>query len=239
MLSTSVIVTDDIHHLHLIDTTLTEENTNVVHFQCENFNSDEILQLTPQMIVVDSSIDNMEMLTMCQELRNSAYSGLLLIITDKSDKSYQLFTLNMGVDGVFSWEDGQSLVLANLQALLRRFTFSSTAEILQFGNLTIDRTKRDAFLAGCPIHLSTMEFKIIWFLAQFSGEVVSRNKIHHGIYNAPYNGYDRSIDLYVSRIRQKIGDTPTSPNYVKTVRGIGYQFVTTDDSQNTGIMDTN
>ncbi|MCF6180322.1 MAG: helix-turn-helix domain-containing protein, partial [Geopsychrobacter sp.] len=70
-----------------------------------------------------------------------------------------------------------------------------------------------------------IEFQLFWSLAQKAGCVVSRDDIHLDLYNAAYNGYDRNIDLYISRIRQKIGDDPSLPRYLKTVRGVGYMFV--------------
>jgi DNA-binding response OmpR family regulator len=108
--------------------------------------------------------------------------------------------------------------------LLRRFA-STTPRILTFGRLTIDSNQRDAYVAGQAANLSSQEFQVIWYLASNPGGVVSRDEIYRDLRNSAYNGYDRSIDVYVSRIRQKIGDLPSSSSYLKTVRGVGYQFV--------------
>ena len=114
---------------------------------------------------------------------------------------------------------------ANVKALLRRFAPAKPPSAVTFGKLIVDANRRDVFVAGRAVQLSTIEFQLVWYLAQSPGCVVTRDEISLELYHTAYNGYDRNIDLYVSRIRQKIGDDPTAPRYLKTVRGVGYQFV--------------
>ena len=106
-----------------------------------------------------------------------------------------------------------------------QFTMQSLANMMQRIGVTVDANQREVFVAGQAAQLSTFEFQLIWYLAQHSGCVVARDEIYRELRNSTYNGYDRSIDVYVSRIRQKIGDDSTSPKFLKTVRGVGYQFV--------------
>jgi hypothetical protein len=120
---------------------------------------------------------------------------------------------------------GAPLVAANIKALLRRFAPAGPSSVLTFGELIVNANRRDVFVAGRAVRLSTIEFQLFWCLCRKPGLVVTRDEISLEIYHAAYNGYDRNIDLYVSRIRQKIGDDPTLPRYLKTVRGVGYQFV--------------
>lgn len=181
----------------------------------------------PHLVLLDCPHQNIEDLTLCQEIR-SLFPGLLVIVSPQNDKQFQTLTLNIGADSSLNSQDGISLVSANIQALLRRFIAIKNSPQLLFDGLTIDKNKRDAFMNEKAAKLSSIEFQLIWSLAQKPGCVISRDEIHQDIYNASYNGYDRSIDLYISRIRQKIGDDPISPHFLKTVRGIGYQFVGTE-----------
>ena len=82
---------------------------------------------------------------------------------------------------------------------------------------------------GRDAMLTTLEYDIFSYLVKNAGRVVSRNDVHVELYNSEHNGYDRSIDIYISRIRQKIGDHSAPPKYLKTNRGTGYLFVGRDD----------
>ena len=163
-------------------------------------------------------------LTMSQKIRDY-YSGLLVLVSGQENSDFHSLALSLGIDASFTYTAGPSLLDANIQALLRRFVLQQPSPQLIFGNLTIDPGRRDAFVAGQALELSTIEFQLLWALAQKPGCAVSREEIHQNLYKTAYNGYDRSIDLYVSRIRQKIGDYSECPHCVKTVRGIGYQFI--------------
>ena len=82
--------------------------------------------------------------------------------------------------------------------------------------MTIDET---------PVELTTIEFDLLWYLVTRTGQVVSRQDLYRKIYNLDYDGLDRSIDVYISRLRQKLGDDSAIPHYIKTVRGVGYLLV--------------
>ena len=176
------------------------------------------------MIVLICSSQELNDLNLCRNIKE-IYHGLLLVITEPGNRDFQLLALDLGADAFLTIRDGAPLIAASIKALLRRFIPEESITHLHFGELTIDRKKRDAFISDKPVYLSTIEFILLWLLAGQAGCVVSREEIHKDIYQEMYNGYDRNIDLYISRIRQKIGDNPSSPRYLKTVRGVGYQFI--------------
>ena len=178
----------------------------------------------PHMVVLLSNTQHVNELNICRTIKEH-YKGLFLVITEPENMEFQLLALNLGVDASFTIGDGAQLIAANIKALLKRFIPETSLRCLQFGDLRIDQRKRDAYLLDKPVSLSTIEFALLWVLACQAGSVVTREEIHMDIYHEMYNGYDRNIDLYISRIRQKIGDDPYFPRYLKTVRGVGYQFV--------------
>ncbi|BBO67906.1 DNA-binding response regulator [Desulfosarcina alkanivorans] len=178
----------------------------------------------PHMIVLECPGSGVDGLSICQEIR-SRYSGLLGLVADDEDERFHILALDLGADATFSKTTGTPLVAARIRALLRRFAPSTSPRVLTFGRLTVDANHRDVYVSGQAVNLTSHEFQVIWYLACKPGCVVSRDEIYRDLRNAAYNEYDRSIDVYVSRIRQKIGDLPSSSSYLKTVRGIGYQFV--------------
>jgi two-component system response regulator RstA len=178
----------------------------------------------PHMIVLCCPGSGVDGLSICQEIR-ARHSGLLVLVSENKDERFHVLALDLGADAIFSGTTGAALAAAHIRALLRRFAPSESPRVMTFGRLTVDAYQRDAYVAGQAANLSSQEFQVIWYLACKPGCVVSRDEIYRDLRNSTYNGYDRSIDVYVSRIRQKIGDLPSASNYLKTVRGVGYQFV--------------
>ena len=179
---------------------------------------------SPHLIILDCPGSGVDGLAICQEIR-ARYSGLLVLVSENVGEQFHVLSLDLGADASFPRTAGAPLVAANVKALLRRFAPPTPPPVLTFGRLAVDANRRDVFVAGQAAQLSTLEFQLFWSLARNHGCVVSRDEIYRELYNAVYNGYDRSIDVHVSRIRQKIGDDPSAPRYLKTVRGMGYQFV--------------
>lgn len=181
-----------------------------------------------QLVVLDCPGSGVESLGLCREIR-SQYRGLLLLTTNELDLQLHVLALEVGADVALAVGSGLPLIAAQIKVLLRRFCPTTPQPIQTFGHLTVNSLKRDVYVSEQAALLSTIEFDLLWALVKHAGAVVSREEIHQDIYHSPYNGYDRGIDIYISRIRQKIGDDPTVPRYLKTVRGAGYQFVAACD----------
>lgn len=209
---------------------LQEDNIEAKHCYTVPELIHEHIESSPDLVLIECADQGINELALCGDICEM-YTGPLVLIADQDNVKFKIMALKLGVDISLSKSDGAQLVAANIQALLRRLRLSFHQSLLDFGNLIIDARRRDAFLAGERINLSTIEFEVLWVVARKSGFVVSRDEIHHELYGATYNGYDRNIDLYISRIRKKIGDDPCSPVFLKTVRGIGYQFILSRDAQ--------
>lgn len=208
---------------------LAADNINTDYFPSSSQTLSQLFTVQPYLILLDCGEESVNELTLCQKIRN-LYSGPLVLLSRQEKEQFILLALKLGADISLSAQNSTVITAANIKSLLQRFgSFSSLA--LQFGELTIDSRKRDAFLFGDRVNLSTIEFELLWLLSRKAGQVVYREKIHRELYRTSYNGYDRNIDLYVSRIRQKIGDDPVSPKYLKTVRGAGYQFIGVQNSE--------
>jgi len=202
------------------------ERDHILMRQIDRWEGKQSLSETdgPHLIVLHCPGSGVDGLAVCQEIR-ARYSGLLVLVSEYGDEQFHVLALGLGADASLSASAGAPLVAANVKALLRRFAPDEPSSVLTFGELIVNANKRDVFVAGREARLSTIEFQLFWCLCRKPGLVVTRDEISLEIYHAAYNGYDRNIDLYVSRIRQKIGDDPTLPRYLKTVRGVGYQFV--------------
>ncbi len=196
--------------------------------------SEELFRQEPSLVLVDCP-GGVEGLVVCQDVRK-IYSGLMLLLSRDVDVQLSILAMKFfSADSSFALSLGTNFLAAYIKALLRRFARNVREQLLVFDDLVIDATRREVIVSEKKVELSSVEFQLIWFLAQNSGLVVTRNEIHSALYDSPYNGYDRSIDLYISRVRQKIGDNPIEPVYLKTVRGVGYQFLSPEKMLSTTI----
>lgn len=117
------------------------------------------------------------------------------------------------------------MLLARLRALMRRHApLPASPESLTFGKLNIDRRRREAELEGRGIELTTMEFELLWLLANQAGEILSRDEILNQIRGIGFDGLNRSVDVCISKLRNKLKDNPREPVRIKTVWGKGYLF---------------
>lgn len=184
----------------------------------------------PDLVLMELTEPSLTNLTSCQETREIFQGFFIILFHDTANaQTIAQLALKLGVDLALQVnEESYGLTAANIQKLLNRFVTDSPPSPLVFGELIVDPQRRDALLSGSPLLLSTIEFQLLWILARHSGSVVSRSDLHKELYQQPYNGFDRTIDLYISRIRGKIGDCPRKPNYLKTVRGLGYQLMPAD-----------
>ncbi|WP_111642538.1 response regulator [Marinimicrobium alkaliphilum] len=180
----------------------------------------------PDLIVLDIMLPGKDGLTLCRELRDS-FAGPILILTARNEDADQVLGLEFGADDYVIKPAEPRILLARIRALLRRSSRSTPSEPrhLAFGALALDEGSRSATLEGEPIVLSSHEFDLLWLLAENAGTVVNRDFLFQGLYGRPYDGMDRSVDVRISQLRKKLGDSPDQPQRIKTIWGRGYLFV--------------
>ena len=177
------------------------------------------------LIVLDLMLPGEDGLSICRRVR-SQYQGPILMLTARSDELDQVQGLDLGADDYVCKPVRPRLLLARIQALLRRSeTVDSKRQDLAFGALRIDNRLREAHLGEQLIELTGAEFDLLWLLASNAGRVLTREQIFTALRGVGYDGQDRSIDIRISKIRPKIGDDPLQPRLIKTLRSKGYLFV--------------
>ncbi|MCP4786286.1 MAG: response regulator [Fuerstiella sp.] len=186
-----------------------------------------ILREAADAVILDVNLPGLDGISVCRTVRRS-YSGPILILTARGDDLDEIVGLEVGADDYMRKPIKPRMLLARLRAHLRQSTVigeqNSPAQI-SVGGLTIDSRQRSFQLDGQPISLTTAEFDLMWLLASNVGQVLSRDHIYQTLNGFKYDGLDRSIDLRVSRLRKRIGDDPTNPQRIKSIRGVGYLLV--------------
>ena len=133
--------------------------------------------------------------------------------------------LEIGADDYLSKPFEPRELVARIQAVLRRGEHQLDNERLEIGGLVLDWTARSARLDGATLELTTAEFDLLGLLVRNRGRVLSRDHIMSDMHGVDWEAFDRSVDVMISRLRVKLGDNPTNPVFIRTVRGVGYSYI--------------
>ncbi|MCZ6633028.1 MAG: response regulator transcription factor [bacterium] len=225
---TLLLVEDDLELAELTKEFLEGEGFRVIHELDGKAGRDRILAESPDLVVLDIMLPGLNGYTVCQEVRPT-YAGPILFLTARDEELDEILGLEMGGDDYMTKPVQPQLLLARIRALLRRASVGhqqTDANRVVLGDLTVDARRREVHLADQQIELTTFEFDLLWYLCGRVGEVVSRQDIYQALFHYDYDGLDRSVDVYISRIRQKLGGDDASFS-IKTVRGVGYLLAAT------------
>jgi len=147
------------------------------------------------------------------------------MLTARGEEVDEVLGLEAGADDYLAKPVRPRALLARLRTHLRRVTpVEQTSQPIVVGSLVIDAAQRSVELDGAAVELTTAEFDLLCLLARHAGQTLSRHAIYLEIHGMKYDGLDRSIDLRISRLRKKLGDDPTHPARIKSVRGVGYML---------------
>ena len=182
----------------------------------------------PDLILLDAVDLKRDSLSLCAAIRQRYY-GPLMVLAGTNEETFHILGLELGADDVMAKPVSPSLLTARIKSLLRRHHHPKESEntTIRHGDLTLNGGRREVYRGSSLVTLTTIEFDLLWYMASRAGSVVSRDEIHQALYASTYNGFNRAIDLYISQLRHKLGDSPAAPRYLKTVRGIGYLFAPT------------
>jgi DNA-binding response OmpR family regulator len=220
-----LVATDDMLFFTQVKEHLQAEGFDILH---RNANADvlgEIIAISPALVMLEKEMPGINGFLACQQVKRN-YDGPIIILTDETDDFDELRAFQMGADDYICKSVHLCLLAARIKAVIKRTLPRKPPENhpIKVRSLLINPAKRDAYIDDRPLNLTTIQFDVLWYLVNHPGQVVSRDDLNQLLYNAPYNGIDRSIDVYVSRIRHKIEKNPAHPVYLKTVRGVGYIF---------------
>jgi len=178
----------------------------------------------PDVIVLDlglPDIDGRQLLSMIR-----AVSAVPVIVaTARDDESEMVAALDAGADDYVVKPFSAEQLEARIRAVLRRSRPDDEEPALVVGPLTVDRARHEASLDGRPLELSRMEFELLAYLAARAGRVVSKRQLLADVWQQPYGGADKTVDVHLSWLRRKLGESATEPRMITTVRGVGIKLV--------------
>ncbi len=178
----------------------------------------------PDIIILDVMLPDMDGFEVCRTIRKK-HSVPIIMLTARGDVTDRIVGLEIGADDYLAKPFEPRELVARIQSVLRRFTKTTDRQKLSFGDLGIDFEKRSATLQNKDIDLSTNEFLALSLLVENNGKVLNRDQILDALRGIECEAFNRSVDITMSRLRQKLKDNPKSPEYIKTIWGTGYMFI--------------
>jgi DNA-binding response OmpR family regulator len=178
----------------------------------------------PDLLILDVMLPDTDGLTLCRELR-AEYDLPIIMLTARGEVADRVMGLELGADDYMSKPFEPRELVARIQSVIRRAKDGVRGEVLSCDGLRLETETHRVELDGNDVELTTMEFELLKDLMESRGRVMSRDRLIERLRGIDADVFDRSIDMLISRLREKLGDGPKQPRFIRTVRMGGYQFV--------------
>ncbi|HUV75433.1 MAG TPA: response regulator transcription factor [Dehalococcoidales bacterium] len=218
-----LVVDDDVKTVELVKLYLNRDGYRVF----TAYDGVEAMRLAreshPDLIVLDLMLPGIDGLQVCRTLRSESDVPIIMLTAKTTDQD-KLTGLDLGADDYVTKPFSPKELAARVRAVLRRLPGERNPERIKHGELTVDFLKHAASLAGRPLNLTTVEFKLLSILVKEPGRVFSRAKLIEKALGYDFEGFDRTIDVHILNLRRKLEMDAKHPEYIKTVYGAGYKI---------------
>ena len=183
-----------------------------------------VVDTAPDLVVLDLGLPDLDGGKLIQMVR--AVSKVPIIVaTARDDQSEMVRILDAGADDYVVKPFASDQLEARIRAVLRRMANGEAAHAVVVGGLRIDQRTREVSLDGASIELTRKEFDLLLYLAEHAGEVVSKRVLLAEVWQQAYGGADKTVDVHLSWLRRKLGESAAAPRYLHSVRGVGVRLV--------------
>lgn len=181
----------------------------------------------PDLILLDVMLPKQDGFTVCKKIRETS-SVPIIMLTAREEEVDKILGLELGADDYmtkpFSLRELMARVKANLRRTQLKASEDSENNVMVFGDLSIDTDKYEVRKRGKVIDVTYREFELLKFLANKRGKIFSRENLLNKVWDYEFIGDERTVDVTIRRLREKIEDNPSVPTYIMTKRGVGYYF---------------
>lgn len=223
------IVEDDNNIRELVSVALTAHSYIIKTFACAEDALADAKHNVPDVIILDIMLPGIDGLTALKKLRSEkdTCNVLVLLLTAKSAEIDKVIGLESGADDYLAKPFGVMELAARVKALLRRSSHSSDEKetVLSSGGIVIDTSTREVSVNGENVVLTLKEYELLKILMENKNRVVTREELLDKLWGYDFVSETRTLDMHIRTLRQKLGDYADSPRYIRTVRGVGYHFV--------------
>jgi DNA-binding response OmpR family regulator len=184
----------------------------------------KINTVAPDLIILDLMLPGMNGFDLCKRIRQTSTVPIIML-TARGDLMDKVVGLELGADDYLPKPFEPRELVARIQAVLRRTRHTGSDRRRHFGSLSIDFHRREAWLKKTPIPLTTNEFAALDLLVRHAGKALDRDELLQTLRGIDSDAFNRAVDITISRLRQKLGDDPKNPQFIKTVWNVGYMFI--------------
>ena len=220
-----LIIDDDTQLTELLIEFLSSYKYNVVAKHTPEKGLEHLEKNGADAVILDIMLPGMDGFQVLRKIReNSAIPVIML--TARGEVTDRIVGLELGADDYLPKPFEPRELLARIQSILRRtHSLAAIVENVQFEGLSIDKNKQEVLLDDKPISLSTTEYEALLLFVEHTGETLDREFLVENLRGISWQSYDRSVDVLVSRLRGKLGETPNKTRFIKTIHGLGYKFI--------------
>ena len=220
---TVLVVDDDVKTVELVKLYLNRDGYRVL----AAYDGVGALRLArenrPDLIVLDLMLPGVDGLEVCRSLRSESDVPIIMLTARTTDED-KLTGLGLGADDYVSKPFSPRELAARVRTVLRRLPGERGPAEIKRGKLVLNFLKQEVSIAGRPLNLTPVEFKLLGVLIKEAGRVFSRAELVEKALGYDYRGFDRTIDVHILNLRRKLEPDPVHPKYIKTVYGAGYRF---------------
>ncbi|WP_273851022.1 response regulator transcription factor [Guptibacillus spartinae] len=228
-----LVVDDEMSILTLLQFNLEQAGYEVVTAEDGAQALDVVEAENPNCIILDLMLPEMDGLEVCKELRQRHIHTPVLMLTAKDDEFDKVLGLELGADDYMTKPFSPREVVARVKAILRRVkqleeskvaTEKEESEKIQVGELEVYPNNYESFFQGEMMEVTPKEFELLVYLVRHKGRVLTREQLLSAVWNYDFVGDTRIVDVHVSHLREKIEENTRKPEYIKTIRGLGYKL---------------
>jgi two-component system, OmpR family, alkaline phosphatase synthesis response regulator PhoP len=232
-MSKKVLVVDDEQSIiTLLQYNLEQNGFQVITAMDGEEGRDLAISHNPDLIILDLMLPKLDGIEVCKQLRQQKISTPILMLTAKDDEFDKVLGLELGADDYMTKPFSPREVLARIKAILRRTQVlegqpsqvEEDNEYIKIAKLKIFPQKYEAYFADELIELTPKEFELLLYLVSNKGRVLTRDQLLSAVWNYDFAGDTRIVDVHISHLRDKIEKNSKKPNYIKTIRGLGYKL---------------
>ena len=216
-----LIVDDEKNIVEIIAFNLKKEGYQVIKAADGEEGVKMAMEENPDLILLDIMMPKMDGWEVCREIRKNSKVPIIML-TAKASEADELKGFELGVDEYISKPFSPKILVARVEAVLRRSNAMAAEEVICVGDILIDKSAHQVTVDGKVIELSYKEFELLTYFAENPGIALSREKILNHVWNYDYFGDARTIDTHVKKLRSKLGEK--GGEYIKTIWGMGYKF---------------
>jgi two-component system response regulator PrrA len=220
-----VIIEDEQRIRELVSRVLADRGYEVRASATAMHGLQSVVNTSPDVVILDMGLPDLDGAELLKMIR--AVSDVPIIVaTARGEDGEIVGTLDAGADDYLVKPFSVEQLEARVRAVLRRATTMKPGEPISVGELSIDGAAREVVLNGRRLQLSPKEFDLLHYLAERPDEVVSKQKLLAEVWRQPYGGSDKTVDVHLSWLRKKLGESAADSRYLQTVHGVGVKLVT-------------